>query len=54
VSARLWIGPAGSEWLGDSADGTPVVGSDEGVGPMTEIEGIISVAIDWFGEEHQL
>lgn len=34
---RVFLGPAGSEPLGDDQDGVPVVGTEDGAGPMREI-----------------
>lgn len=34
---RIWVGPADAEHLGDDDEGTPVLGNDEGAGPMTDI-----------------
>ncbi len=42
-NVRMWIGSAGSEPLGSDSDGTPVLGSGDGVEVMREIGGIL----DW-------
>ena len=44
--ARIFLEPAGSEFIGMEPDGTPVTaGIESGVGPMTEITQHV-VAID--------
>lgn len=39
---RIWFGPAGTEIVGQTEDGTPIAaGVDAGVGPMTELSGYL-------------
>lgn len=43
---RVWISSTGTELLGVDVLGTPLVADAEGVEPMTEITGAVSVTID--------
>ena len=43
MSGRLFIGPAGSELIGSTNDGTPVVADENGAGAMREITRFVNV-----------
>lgn len=45
MKQRLWISERGTEYLGNDVLGTPLVGDEDGVEPMTEITGLVVTGV---------